>query len=88
MTDWLEDRPDWLGDDLPEAQPAPPAAIRLSPEDVLWTVQDVAEVLRIHEDTVKKLLGNLPTPDAWFRVGDRKIIRIRDWAVQKLIEEG
>jgi hypothetical protein len=89
MTDqWLEDRPDWLGGELPEAQAAPGAGARLNPEDVLWTVQEVAETLRVDVKTVRKLLENFPTPQAWFRIGGRSIIRVRDWAVQQLIREG
>ena len=82
MTDWLEDRPDWLGDDLPEAQLAPAV-----PENEALTIGEAARSLGVTPLTVKKYLAldpeeGGPIPFAgWFRLPGGHI-RVYRWAVE------
>lgn len=59
----------------------------MRPEEApLWTVAEIARVLGIHKDTARKLIGGMP-PGAVFRIGRSQLIRVQDWAVQRLLEE-
>lgn len=93
---WIEKRKNWItsGGRLqrpkeevrPRSQPHPRHVV---PDDgPLWTVADIARVLKLHPDTVYKFVSNMPA-GAVFRVppGPTGQIRVRDWAVQQLLEE-
>lgn len=85
---WIEQKPGWLGRGAGgERRPKGPAPRRVTPDEApLWTVADIARVLQIHEDTVRKLIENMPA-GAVVRIGPARLVRVRDWAVQRLIEE-
>ncbi len=83
MTDqWLEDRPDWLGGELPEAQPAP-----TEPESEAMSVGEAARMLGVDPKTFRKYLaldpedgGPIPF-DGWFRLPGGHV-RVYRWAVE------
>jgi len=91
---WIDKRDNWItsGGRLQrpreEARPAarPRKDVVAPSDEPLWTVADISRVLNIHEDTVYKLIGNMPA-GAIIRIGDLRMIRVKNWAVQDLLEE-
>ena len=51
-----------------------------------WTVAEISLALKLDRKTVYKLIDNMP-PGAVYRVTGLGDHRVRDWAVQQLIEE-
>jgi excisionase family DNA binding protein len=50
-----------------------------------FTVQETADILKVHPDTIRKFLRcEVIPPDGWFRIGRQ--IRIKESAVRALQE--